>query len=106
LHEDPTHLASGLNLANTLVQLDRANEAVSVYDQVLTAHPGEVRALTGKGLALVATNRVDEGVEILLQALRRNRGLAPQLSSVVRELERRGESEAAGRLRAALASGP
>jgi hypothetical protein len=65
-----------LSHANALLDLGRAAEAVAGYDRMLKGAPGDVRALSNRGLALRSLNRAAEAVKSFEQALAADPGNA------------------------------
>jgi tetratricopeptide (TPR) repeat protein len=86
------------DLAENLRVLNRFDEAVAVYDELLQLQPTRADALGGKGAALFAQEKYDAALEILDRALAVSAGYAFGLSIKGALLTSCGEYQAAADL--------
>lgn len=69
LDKDPTSKLAAINFGWQLVQQDRFQDAVELFDGALKAHPTEPRLLLASGFCLMRTGRYDESAATLERAL-------------------------------------
>jgi predicted TPR repeat methyltransferase len=67
---DPGAAAAHANLGNTLLRLDRFDDAMASYDRALRLQPDNVRALKGRGLILRRAHRQQEALACYEHLLR------------------------------------
>jgi len=61
-HPGPAYHAEQMAAAQALFQKQQLGEAIAAYDAILTLNPSHTAALGNKGLALVDTGRLEEGL--------------------------------------------
>lgn len=94
---DPTYRPAINNLANLLLQTDRAAECLALSDQALATQTDDPLALASKGGALQSLGRVEESIAPLRRAVELRPDLAPAraaLASAFAVLSRFGEAQA------------
>ena len=77
------------------MRLEKNAEAIPWFEKALAERPEDPDALTGLGVALAETGRLEEAVQAWGRALRSGEGgahLHQNLARVLRQLGRRGEA--------------
>jgi tetratricopeptide (TPR) repeat protein len=101
---DPRFYPAEAGLAYVSLAAGEAPEAEGRFRRILSAHPGYVPALTGRGDALVALSRLDEAIDSYEEALTRDQDLV----AIERRLEAisfRNQQSSLQRARDAAAAG-
>ena len=82
LRINPQYLHAQGNLANALMDSERADEAVPIFRQMLQSRPGDFRTITNLGMALKQTGQINEAIRWYQEAVR----LAPNYVAARRNL--------------------
>ena len=93
--------------AVTAFQANNLREAERICIDLLRSNPGEPRALVLLGMTYANSGRIEQGIEALRTASRRNRNVLPIEANLAMLLARAGRNEEAiGAYRSALALAP
>lgn len=99
---DPESVMARTNLARALTRTEDHARALEQYEELLRLQPRSAEARLGRGLALLGLARFEEGVDSLVEAIRRDPDLAPRLRGLVAGLRAVDQDALAYRLQRAI----